>query len=82
MKSYFFYYFSPAPDSIPYFEVVGCADDADAESRCRGLLAGRGAGSAEVWLDDRMVCRVQPAKPSPRVPRAAGALSLPIDLGA
>lgn len=59
MKSYFFYYFSAAQDSIPNFEVVNCADDADAGSRCRGLLMGRGAGSAEVWLDDRMVCRVE-----------------------
>ncbi len=62
MKSYFFYYFSPAPDSIPYFEVVPCADDADAECRCRGVLAGRGNASAEVWLDDRMVCRVEPTE--------------------
>jgi hypothetical protein len=62
VKSYFFYYFSAAPDSIPYFEVVGCADDADAESRCRGVLGDRADASAEVWLDDRMVCRVEPKK--------------------
>ena len=67
MKSYFFYYFSAAPDSIPYFEVVTCADDADAESRCRGVLAGRGAGSAEVWLDDRMVCRMERKDRSPLI---------------
>ena len=82
MKSYFFYYFSPGADSIPYFEVVACADDADAESRCRGVLAGRGAGSAEVWCDDRMVCRVQPPRPGRRVPPGAGALALPLETGA
>jgi hypothetical protein len=81
VNSYFFYYFSPAPDSIPYFEVVACADDADAESRCRGVLAGRGAGSAEVWRGDRMVCRVQPPKPARRMPPAAAPPAMAVETG-
>ena len=60
MKNYFFYYFSAGPNSIPYFEVVACADDVDAQGRCRGLLSGRARTTAEVWLDDHMVCRVEP----------------------
>ena len=81
MKSYFFYYFSPGPDSIPYFEVVACADDADAEGRCRGVLAGRGAGSAEVWLDDRMVCRVGRRERNPLTPTNPGSQFTPIETG-
>ena len=64
MKSYSFYYFGRAPGSIPYFEVLDCADDFDAEARCRGVLAGRGDGAAEVWMDDRMICRMAPKAPT------------------
>jgi len=81
VKDYFFYYFGPAPDAIPYFEVVACADDADAESRCRGVLVGRGAGAAEVWLGDRMVCRVESPKPNRFMPPKAGTGPVTLDVG-
>ena len=61
MKSYFFYYFSAAPGEIPYFEAVDCYDDADAAQRCSKMLADRHKCSAEVWRDDKLICRVEAA---------------------
>jgi transglutaminase-like putative cysteine protease len=72
VKSYFFYYFSAVPGAIPYFEVVNCADDDDAAARCSSVLADRHNATAEVWLEDRLVCRIR-ADPRAGGARGAGA---------
>ena len=72
VKSYFFYYFSAVAGSIPYFEVVNCADDEDAAERCGSVLADRHNATAEVWLDDRLVCRIK-TDPGAGLPAESGA---------